>query len=435
MMENQSGGRAGGDSSIPPQTDWAKGQLLLDDFLIEGELGEGGMGKVYLARSRSSGQPFAVKRTKLRDDAGRRNFLAELQTWIDLPPHPHLAACRFFRTVGNDVIIFAEYVDGGSLGRRIRERRLIHLAQVLDVAIQTAWGLHALHEVGVVHQDFKPGNVLLTAEGVARVTDFGLARARAVAGETARAGEGTILVSVGGMTPAYCSPEQAQGRPSTRRTDLWSWGLAVLEMFAGEVSWPSGTVAAEALEHYLQTGAADSRLPAMPAGVAEMLRRCFRQDPAKELARTYQDKACTMNDLGDSQAALALCDLAIALYERLVHDEGRRELADELATAYRNKAIALESLGDNRAAVALYDRAIEIHERLVHREGRTELQGDLGTLMAYRAERLLFLGDRRRATEQARKAVALLDAAVAQTDRADLKSILRWARRNLKDVL
>jgi hypothetical protein len=65
-----------------------------------------------------------VKRAFLRNEDSRRNFLAELRTWIDLPEHPHLVACRFFRTVGDEVVIFAEYVEGGSLADWIRERRL-----------------------------------------------------------------------------------------------------------------------------------------------------------------------------------------------------------------------------------------------------------------------------------------------------------------------
>lgn len=127
---------------------WSKGHVVLDDFLVEGALGEGGMGVVYLVRSRSSGQRFAVKRAKLQDPASQRNFLAELQTWIDLPEYPHLVACRFFRTVGDEVAIFAEYVEGGSLADWIRQRRLTALPQMLDVATQFAWGLAAAPRAG-----------------------------------------------------------------------------------------------------------------------------------------------------------------------------------------------------------------------------------------------------------------------------------------------
>ena len=88
---------------LPPglaEGEWAHGQELLDDFVVERTLGEGGMGKVYLLCSRSTASRFAVKRAKGFKEADRRNFLAELQTWIDLPEHANLVPCRFFRTCG-----------------------------------------------------------------------------------------------------------------------------------------------------------------------------------------------------------------------------------------------------------------------------------------------------------------------------------------------
>src|SRR5438309_10505616 len=81
--------------------DWYPGQTLLDDFAVQRVLGEGGMGKVYLVKSRTTNMRFAVKRARGLSEGERRNFLAELQTWIDLPEHPNLVPCRFFRTVGD----------------------------------------------------------------------------------------------------------------------------------------------------------------------------------------------------------------------------------------------------------------------------------------------------------------------------------------------
>ena len=141
-QEGDSHAGAQGQSSAATSGDWHSGQTVLDDFVVERVLGEGGMGKVYLLKSQTTGTLFAVKRAKGLSDRDRRNFLAELQTWIDLPEHPNLVPCRFFRTVENEVLIFAEYVDGGSLKDRIDSRKLYEggaektLERILDAAIQ-----------------------------------------------------------------------------------------------------------------------------------------------------------------------------------------------------------------------------------------------------------------------------------------------------------
>jgi serine/threonine protein kinase len=272
-----------GAAALIPGVTWPVGHALLDDFEVEGILGQGGMGVVYLVRQRSTGQALAVKRARLIDPGNRRRFLAELQLWIDLPAHPHLAACRFFRTVGDEVVIFMDHAAGGSLADRIAQRRLTQLTEILDVAIQVGEGLHALHECGLVHQDVKPANVLMSAEGIARAADFGLARARSRAVQPAGEQPGqSVLVSGGAMTPAYCSPEQAAARPVSRRTDIWSWGVLVLEMFVGRVPCcdRGGPGAPEVLSRYLQAGEQPAPVERIPADVADVLSCCFSEDPA-----------------------------------------------------------------------------------------------------------------------------------------------------------
>ena len=284
-------------SPNPTAQDWQPGHVLLDDYKVVRVLGEGGMGKVYLVSSRSTGSQFAVKRAKGLDDAARKNFLAELQTWIDLPDHPNLVPCRFFRTVDAEVLIFAEFVEGGSLRDWIDSGRLYEggsqqaLERMLDVAIQFAWGIHCVHELGTVHQDVKPGNVLMGTVGNSaiqgvrpQVTDYGLARARAAAGENRITDPNPdILVSCGGGTPAYWSPEQSQGLPLTHKADIWSWGLSVMEMFTGGVTWMSGLGAARVLEQHPLEDDSNGGIPAMPPGLVDLLNECFRQNPPDRL--------------------------------------------------------------------------------------------------------------------------------------------------------
>ena len=209
-------------------TDWNAGQTILDDYVVDRVLGKGGMGIVYLVHSRTTQRPFAVKRATGLKESDRRDFMAELQTWIDLPEHSNIVPCRFFRTVDGEVLIFADYVDGGSLKEWISSRRLYEgghqaaLARILDIAIQSAWGLHCLHELGLVHQDVKPGNILISGGGDAaaqdlrvKISDFGLAKARASGGENIPSDPGqSILVS------AWADTRPPTVRPSRNGASL-----------------------------------------------------------------------------------------------------------------------------------------------------------------------------------------------------------------------
>lgn len=152
--------------------------------------------------------------------------------------------------------------------------RLRPLIEVLDIAIQFAWGLHAAHVCGLVHQDVKPANVLLTSDGIAKVSDFGLSRVTSISGSDAP------LVASTGMTLAYASPEQANGARLSRHTDIWSWGVSLLEMLVGEVSWHSGVAVADSLESILEESDPDRELrERLTPEIVGVLRRCFEQVP------------------------------------------------------------------------------------------------------------------------------------------------------------
>ncbi len=274
-------------SPMPPGG-WQPGKVLLDDFLIERTLGEGGMGRVWLVKSNSTARRFAVKQALIRDENHRKAFLTELQTWIDLPEHPNVVPCRFFRTVGDEIVIFADFIEGGSLADWIATGKFTSLEQIWDAAIQFAWGLQAIHQRGLIHQDVKPGNVLMTPGGTPMVTDFGLARARVRSADRAFVypslpkGQQSFLVSSGGMTPAYASPEQRAAQHLSRRTDIWSWGVSVMDIFTGGVSClHGGHIAAEVLEELFKGELGEDEVRAMPSELKAILRRCFARDGSK----------------------------------------------------------------------------------------------------------------------------------------------------------
>jgi serine/threonine protein kinase len=257
----------------------------------------------------------------------------EAQTWVQLGPQPNVVSCHYVRRVDEIPRVFIEHVSGGDLAQFIRSRQLYAdgpqsaLKQILDIAIQSAWGLHHAHEHRMIHQDMKPANVLMTTDGVAKVTDFGLATMQAQEG----GGGGTLVAGVTGHTPLYASPEQAAKGQLTRRTDIWRWAVSVLEMFMGERTWPIGSVAGYYLEQLRDTGPSDASLPVLPSPFASLLGECFNEDEAAR-PRTF----------------LAIAQRLTNMYSMFVGEPYPREpfsVAGVQCDNYNNRALSLLDLG------------------------------------------------------------------------------------------
>ncbi|HYG83086.1 MAG TPA: protein kinase, partial [Pyrinomonadaceae bacterium] len=334
---------------------WEVGDVILDLYEVKGALGAGGMGQVYRVRHMSWNADLAVKtpRPEIFSQEGVKEvFVSEAETWVNLGLHAHVVCCYYVRTLGGIPRVFVEYVEGGSLCDWIRDRRLYAggesaaLERILDISIQFAWGLRFAHQQGLVHRDVKPANVMMTAEGVAKVTDFGLARATGAvetdSGNSAAAEN--RLAGAGAMTPAYCSPEQAGGEAVSLKTDIWSWAVSVLEMFTGEVTWMAGQVAGAALEEHLENCAGDGLIPPMPARLAELLRRSLRTEPS--------ERPADMDEVVEELRAIYR-EVAGRDYERPQPRAGRGT-ADSL----NNRALSLLDLGKVKEAEAAWEAAL-----------------------------------------------------------------------------
>ncbi|MDI5974570.1 WD40 repeat domain-containing serine/threonine protein kinase [Amycolatopsis magusensis] len=332
---------------------WQTGDVVDGRYQVERAFENGGMGLVYRVRHLAWGVDLAVKcpRPELfRDEIDRQRFVDEAQVWVSLGLHPNVCACHYVRTLDGIPRVFAEFVPGGSLTDWIRDGRLYEgdriavLARILDFAIQTARGLEHAHSRGLVHQDVKPANVLLDEDGTAKVTDFGLARARAVAAtQPADTAPGTsILVPTGGLTRAYASPEQTAGQPLSRRADIYSFAVSVLEMFTGGVIWMVGPVAGEALAAHLADGP-EAGLPRMPTELAELLADCLRAESA--------DRPRSM-----AEVAAALAEV----YRQVVgvaYPRPEPVAADLRADELNNRALSLLDLGQPDEAAEAFTAA------------------------------------------------------------------------------
>ena len=286
----------------------------------------------------------------LQNQHALQSFQQECDLWINLGLHPHVATCYYLRRLQHHTYVFAEFVEGGTLREWIMARQLyrggeeIAFARMLDIAIQTAWALDYAHKRHFVHQDVKPGNVLMTSDGAAKLTDFGLARAAHVAAQDAQS---RASAEFAGGTPAYWSPEQEKRLRVTAAADVWSWGLLVLEMFTGGVVLKSGVHAKAHLAAFRDQALLKARgLPQIPESLYEILRNCFRSDPSNRL-----------NDLGVVAARL------INIYKDVHGEEYSRpspDLSLVAADSLNNRGVSLLDLGQKEKAMALLTEALAI---------------------------------------------------------------------------
>ncbi|MDT9687357.1 protein kinase [Streptomyces sp. P9(2023)] len=385
------GGGAGGSAGGADRASglWRVGDVVDGRYEVLRVHEQGGMGLVHRVRHLEWGTDLAVKSPRpelLATDGFLDRFVAEAETWVSLGLHPHVCGCHYVRSLDGTPRVFAEYVAGGSLAEWIRDGRLYAggeaaaRARIVDFAIQMAWGLEHAHSRGLVHQDVKPGNALVDEDGTVKVTDFGLARAAGAGSPGAPVGTelpgGTVLVTRGGLSLPYASPEQVAGGRLGRRTDLYSFAVSVLEMFTGGVTWMAGPVAGAALESYLADGGADAgggdagdgRLPAMPDGLGGLLARCLRADPARRPA-----------------SAAEFAEELAELYGQMTgtpYDRPVPEAADLRADELNNRALSLLDLGRGQEAERAFDAALAAdprHLRATYNKGLHEWRGGVIT--------------------------------------------------------
>ena len=205
------------------------GSILSERYRIVSLLGRGGMGEVYRADDLKLGVTVALKflPRELRQNSSRHErFLGEVRLARQIS-HPNI--CRVFdvgETEGQHFFSM-EYIDGEDLGSLLRRIGRLPSEKAAQIARQLCVGLAAAHELGILHRDLKPGNIMLDGRGRARITDFGLAAlADEVEGAEVRAG-----------TPAYMAPEQLAGESVSMKSDLYSLGLVLYELFTGRAAF------------------------------------------------------------------------------------------------------------------------------------------------------------------------------------------------------
>jgi serine/threonine protein kinase len=229
-----------------------------------GELGRGGMGAVYKARDRETGDIVALK-VVLPEVADDRFIMERFTSELLLARKvTHKNVCRMFdfARFDNVTAISMEYVEGQSLRSILQRGQVPPLGVVIDWAKQICSALAEAHSQGVIHRDLKPENILVTAGGTVKVMDFGIARS------VQDLSQHTQVIG----TPTYMSPEQAQGRASDQRSDIYSFGVLLYEILMGSV--PQVGVPEEGVESLV------ARQSSIPTSIMNIVTKCLQRKPA-----------------------------------------------------------------------------------------------------------------------------------------------------------
>ena len=330
------------ETTGPPAADSAEdggelSQVRLGEFLLLRRLGSGGMSDVYLAEQTSLGRPVAVKILKpaalaAAGDVSLQRFEQEARAAGGLN-HPHIVQILTTGRERDVSYIVQEYVAGLNLAQWIRKHGSPDLHTGLEWMQQIAGALHAAASAGIVHRDVKPENIMITHGGIAKITDFGLARlARSAGGKTNLTQAGTTL-----GTPLYMSPEQIQGEPLDHRSDQYSLGVTCYQMFAGQAPFSGRNAMAVAVQH----------LQELPLPLAS-----HRRDLPTELCRLIhrmleKDAGRRFQDPGEMAAALKQLERMPVRYP------GSRSAAGAWARQFLRRAPELRRIASVAVALLL----------------------------------------------------------------------------------
>ena len=219
------------------------GQIVKDRYEILEILGEGGMAFVYKARDTQLERFVAIKTLKpnyVNQETFVERFKREAKTAANLN-HPNIVQI-FDWGIEDEPYFVMEYIEGNTLTSIIAKNRTISLSDILFIGAQVSNGLHAAHQKGLVHRDIKPGNIMITPDGKVKVTDFGIVSLQNEESDITKTG--SIL-----GTASYISPEQAQGKPVSIESDLYSLGTVLYELIAGKPPFSGDTPISTATKH------------------------------------------------------------------------------------------------------------------------------------------------------------------------------------------
>ena len=261
------------------------GEVFAGRYDIQAVLGRGGMGVVYRAHDRDLDDAVAIKTLRSEALSADPSLLDRFKQEIRLArriTHPNILRTHDLGEAGGLRYLSMEFVRGLTLKQLIEASDVLPTPVALRIAKQLCAGLAAAHEVGVIHRDIKPQNIIIEAAGGLKIMDFGIARLQEERGLTA---EGTVV-----GTPDYMSPEQARGVSLDFRSDIYSTGVVLYEVFTGTLPFDGDTPLAVVLKHIQENPPSpQARNPKMDPKISQIILKCMQKDP--------KDRFQSVNDL------------------------------------------------------------------------------------------------------------------------------------------
>ncbi|MCB1024798.1 MAG: serine/threonine protein kinase, partial [Acidobacteria bacterium] len=248
------------------------GTVLDNRYRILGLLGKGGMGEVYKAEDIKLDQTVALKflPEKLeKNEEALRRFIGEVKTARQVS---HANVCKVFDIgdIDGKHYLSMEFIDGDDLSQLLRRIGRLPSDKAAEISRQICFGLHAIHEAGILHRDLKPANIIIDSNGKARITDFGIAGFEEdVQGAESRVG-----------TPAYMSPEQITVKEVTQKSDIYSLGLLLYEIYTGKQAFKADSIN-DLIEKHKTTQPTNPSefVENIEPAVEKTIGRCLEKDP------------------------------------------------------------------------------------------------------------------------------------------------------------
>jgi len=295
----------------------------IGSYEVRRELGQGGMGVVYLARQPALAREVVVKtlrRGLAADTSNEERFRREAQAAAGIHHQNVVAVHDCFAWRGEHFIV-QEYVAGEDLAKVLQVVRRLDPRIAGLVALELARGLEEIHARDVVHRDLKPGNVLLGRGGEAKIADFGIAL------ESRNTALTQVGLAVG--TPAYMSPEQHRGERADQRSDVFSFGVLLYEMLTGELPFPESDDENEpTLARRMEAGRYPrprKLAPEIPRSLARLIRACLRPKPKRRLQSAAALRGALERLLGHLSPAQCRAEIAAWLWQRRVFQADENE--------------------------------------------------------------------------------------------------------------